>query len=57
MKHDARLHGVPVVILTGYVLNGSRGEAERAGCDLFVTKPCLPDDLMTKVNTLLKGAR
>jgi two-component system, cell cycle response regulator DivK len=45
MKAEPRLRRVPVIILTGRSLAGDREVAARAGCDLFISKPCLPDAL------------
>jgi two-component system, cell cycle response regulator DivK len=57
LKHDERMKNVPVVILTGYVFTRDREAAARAGCDLFVPKPCLPDALSEVVSTLVdRGA-
>ena len=42
-----------VVILTGYAFPRDREDAVRAGCDLFLTKPCLPDALATAVARLV----
>jgi CheY-like chemotaxis protein len=53
LKQDARTRAVPVVVLTGYVFIHNREAAARAGCDLFVPKPCLPDALSKVVVGLL----
>lgn len=53
LKQDERIKSVPVVILTGYVFAHDREAAARAGCDLFVPKPCLPDALSTVVAGLV----
>ena len=53
LKDDARMRGVPVVILTGYVFTHDREAAARAGGDLFVPKPCLPDALSRVVAGLI----
>jgi two-component system cell cycle response regulator DivK len=41
------------VALTGHALAGVSEEAKRAGCDAFVTKPCLPEDLVTEIRKVL----
>jgi DNA-binding response OmpR family regulator len=28
-----------------------------AGCDAFVTKPCLPEDLLTQIQRMLSGVK
>ena len=34
-----------------------RDTARKAGCDAFVSKPCLPDALVTEVRKMLETAR
>ena len=34
-----------------------RQRAESAGCDLFLTKPCLPDELLREVHLLLASSK
>jgi CheY-like chemotaxis protein len=53
LKADPRTKGIPVVALTGHALAGASEGAKKAGCDSFVTKPCLPDDLVVEVRRML----
>ena len=53
LKADDRTKNIPVVALTGHALAGASEGAKRAGCDSFVTKPCLPDDLVVEVRRML----
>ena len=53
LKADARTNKIPVVALTGHALAGASEGAKKAGCDSFVTKPCLPDDLVLEVRRML----
>jgi CheY-like chemotaxis protein len=53
LKADDRTKHIPVVALTGHALAGASEGARRAGCDSFVTKPCLPDDLVVEVRRML----
>jgi two-component system, cell cycle response regulator DivK len=53
LKADERTRHIPVVALTGHALAGSSEGAKQAGCDSFVTKPCLPDDLVVEVRRML----
>jgi two-component system, cell cycle response regulator DivK len=57
LKADERTRQIPVVALTGHALAGASEGAKRAGCDSFVTKPCLPDDLVVEVRRMLGLAR
>ena len=53
LKADERTRRIPVVALTGHALAGASEDAKKAGCDSFVTKPCLPDDLVLEVRRML----
>jgi two-component system, cell cycle response regulator DivK len=56
LKADERTASIPVVALTGHALAGISEGAKRAGCDAFVTKPCLPEDLVREIRKILDGA-
>ena len=53
LKSDHRTAGIPVVALTGHALAGISEGARKAGCDAFVTKPCLPEDLVKEIRKVL----
>ena len=53
LKADKRTAPIPVVALTGHALAGISEGAKKAGCDAFVTKPCLPDALVAEIKRLL----
>jgi two-component system cell cycle response regulator DivK len=53
LKSDPRTARTLVVALTGHALAGHAEGARRAGCDAFVTKPCLPDELVEVIHKLL----
>jgi len=57
LKADDRTKRIPIVALTGHALAGASEGAKKAGCDSFVTKPCLPDDLVVEVRRMLGAAR
>ena len=57
LKADERTRQIPVVALTGHALAGASEDAKKAGCDSFVTKPCLPDDLVVEVRRMLNLAK
>jgi CheY-like chemotaxis protein len=57
LKADDRTKNIPVVALTGHALAGASEGAKKAGCDSFVTKPCLPDDLVVEVRRMLSAVR
>ncbi len=53
LKADPRTAQIPVVALTGHALAGISEGARQAGCDAFVTKPCLPEDLVREIRRVL----
>jgi CheY-like chemotaxis protein len=57
LKGDARTRHIPIVALTGHALAGHAEGAREAGCDSFVTKPCLPDALVAEIRRLLDRPR
>lgn len=55
LKQDSRTTGVPIIALTAHALNGEEQRARGAGCDGFVTKPCLPQALAEEMTRVLQG--
>src|SRR5471032_1483743 len=53
LKADQRTSAIPVVALTGHALAGISEGAKQAGCDAFVSKPCLPEDLVREIRRIL----
>jgi two-component system, cell cycle response regulator DivK len=53
LKEDERTKHIPIVALTGHALAGHAEGARQAGCDAFVTKPCLPDALVAEIQRML----
>jgi two-component system, cell cycle response regulator DivK len=44
---------VPIIALTGQTDAHSRREALSAGCDVYLTKPCSPQELLSEIRRLL----
>lgn len=57
LKNDARTKRIPVIALTGHALAGHSKGAMDAGCDAFITKPCLPERLLEEVHKMLSSAK
>ena len=55
LKADARTRDIPVVALTGHALAGHSKGAREAGCDSFLAKPCLPDQLVAEIKRMLQS--
>ncbi len=56
LKADERTREIPIVALTGHALAGHAEGARKAGCDGFVTKPCLPEQLVGEIKKYLQPA-
>ena len=56
IKQDPRTRHILVLALTGHALEGASQGAKEAGCDGFLTKPCLPEDLCAEIQRMLSGA-
>jgi len=57
LKQDPRTRGIPVIALTGHALAGHSKVAFDAGCDAFITKPCLPERLLDEIRAILAAGR
>jgi two-component system cell cycle response regulator DivK len=55
LKADQATADIPIVALTGHALAGILEGARKAGCDAFVTKPCLPEDLVKEIQKVLSA--
>ena len=53
LKSDPRTRHIPIVALTGHALADHSREAREAGCDAFLTKPCLPEVLVIEIRKML----
>jgi two-component system, cell cycle response regulator DivK len=49
IKADARTSHIPVVALSGHAMSNALERARQAGCDGFVVKPALPDEVIAEV--------
>lgn len=55
LKAHPRTRNIPVILLTGYPYKAIQQGALEGGVDVFLTKPCLPEDLETHVRLLLEA--
>jgi CheY-like chemotaxis protein len=51
-KADPETREIPVVVLTARAYPSDRAEAEAAGCDLFLVKPCTPELMMKSIEAI-----
>jgi two-component system, cell cycle response regulator DivK len=57
LKRDPRTSHIPIVALTGHALADHSRDAKDAGCDAFLTKPCLPEVLVVEIRRMLDKKR
>jgi CheY-like chemotaxis protein len=57
LKADPRTKRIPILALTGHALAGSSERAREAGCDAFLTKPCLPEALHAEIMRFINATR
>ena len=57
LKQHPRTRRTPVIVLTGYAFRAIQQGALEAGADVFLTKPCLPEDLERSVRDLIARER
>ncbi|HEU4366675.1 MAG TPA: response regulator [Methylomirabilota bacterium] len=53
LKQDPRTRRIPIIVLTGYAFRAIEHGALEAGAEVFLTKPCLPEDLESRIRSLL----
>jgi CheY-like chemotaxis protein len=53
LKTDPVAQRIPVVILTGRIEPSLAARAQQAGCAALLTKPCLPEDLVTTLRHVI----
>lgn len=56
LKADPRTARIPIIVLSAHALADSIARAREAGCDAYLTKPCLPDQLVAELQRQL-GSR
>jgi two-component system cell cycle response regulator DivK len=53
LRLDVRTTHIPIIVLTGDAFAADRARALAAGCDVFLTKPCLPTVLADHARALI----
>ena len=57
LRADERTRHKPIIVVTSWAWQTERLRAEEAGCDRFLTKPCLPDVLLRHVRRASAAGR
>ena len=55
LRDDTRTQDTAIILLTGQASASVQQEADEAGCDRFLTKPCMPDTLAVAIRDLLES--
>jgi two-component system cell cycle response regulator DivK len=54
LKADPETKMIPVIVLTARVLKGADVDTPLLECEAYLTKPCLPQDLLVEINRQLQ---
>jgi|SRR3954454_21131800 two-component system, cell cycle response regulator DivK len=53
LRADAATQQKPIAVLTACAWQTERERAIAAGCDVFLSKPCLPEDLVREIRRIV----
>src|SRR4029453_17626815 len=53
LKGNPATHHIPIVVLTVCAWTHEEARARSAGCDVFLSKPCLPETLLREISRAL----
>lgn len=57
LKSAKETQHIKIIAVTGHALEGTAKGAHDAGCDGFLSKPCLPETLEAEVKRMLESSR
>jgi two-component system cell cycle response regulator DivK len=57
LRSDATTKELRIIVLTSCAWQSAQDRAELAGCDAFLTKPCLPETLLQEVRRQVAAGR
>jgi len=56
LRADERTKAKSIIVLTSWAWQTERLRAQTAGCDAFLTKPCLPSVLLSRIREVRLGS-
>jgi len=57
LRRDPMTRDIPVIAVSGHVLDADRERAFESGCHAFLSKPCLPESLQVEVQRALRRGK
>jgi len=54
IKQTPEIAGIPIFAFTAHALTGDDVKAKASGCDDYISKPCVPREVLQKVRDCLK---
>ncbi len=57
LKEDDNTADIPVMALTGHAFPGHAEKAKQVGCDAYVTKPALPEEVANRIRSMLQKSK
>ena len=57
IKNSSTTHHIKIIAVTGHALEGTAKGAREAGCDAFLSKPCLPETLEAEIRRMLESTK
>lgn len=53
LRQDGRTASIPIIACTGFIRDEGEDEAEEAGCDAYLEKPCEPSRMLAEVERFI----
>lgn len=57
LKENDTTADIPVMALTGHAFAGHAEKAKQVGCDAYVTKPALPEEVANRIRSMLQKSK
>jgi DNA-binding response OmpR family regulator len=53
LRHADATKQTPIIVLTACAFEADQKRARSVGCDVFLSKPCLPDNLLSAISAVV----